>query len=353
MDRRDFLKYGALGLAGAIFPEPVSAEPGADLRIIDHPSPKRKTRPNRVSTSYIILHTTEANSSSALQHLTRYGKANYMVDTNGDIYRIMNRLQVSVGAGRSVWGGQTELDNHAINIEFVGYHNQEPTKRQYESGAQLIDELRRPRKWIGDIDVMPHSMVAYGTPNSRNKQPDDFRGRKRCGMIFAREDVRRKIGLGNGPAYDPDVHEGRLIVGDKDLYSTLFGDKIIVASSEHPDELEVILETIERGQSAWYYSGNRYADSTTTYFLRDGRVRRGDELQREGFNFKEVPPETKIAVGYIYGGHVSRERMPVDIAGKRWNFPSTIYRLPDGKIIMGDDINPRAVPPRTLVLFRR
>jgi len=349
MQRRKFLETSVSAALGVSMPNLSASN---DLEIIDYPSPKRRTRPNRISTDHIILHNTEASSISSLNSLTRFGNANYMVDGNGDVYRIMGPDQISTGAGRSMWDGKTNLDNSAINIEFVGNHNREPTSRQLQSGKELIEELRSVRGWIGDRDIMPHSMIAYGAPNRWHER--SHRGRKRCGMLFAKENVRDALGLSAAPNYDPDVRSGRLVVADPYLEDVLYGDGQATTSSvEHSDEPEEVISTITPGESPWTYAGREFADSTTTYFLNDGRVRRGDELEREGFDFDSVQPGTRIAAGYVFGGHISPGRTAYQIAGRKWNLPSTIYRLPNGEIKTGDDMSENTIPQRSLILFRR
>ena len=371
MNRRDFLGITASGLVGLLapnfvqagsglfVPEPFEAETISGLNVIDHPSPKRKTRANRLSTDYIILHTTEGGLKGSLEKNTRLGEANYMVDTNGDTYRIMNPYQISKGSGRSMWRGKTNLDNHAINIEFVGYHNRELTKSQIKNGRKLISELRKVHPSIRNEDVMPHSMVAYGRPNKWHRK--SHRGRKRCGMFFATDDLRGSLGIGKDSSYDPDVSAGRLVVADPYLEHVLYGESesthqkpvAPVEHSDEPDEPENAIELIKKGDSVWDYAGDDYADSTTVYFLNDGRVRRGDELKRQRFNFNVIQPGTRVAVGYTYGGNITKDRNAYEVAGRNWNLPSTIYRLPDGKIMTGDDISEKSIPKGTIILFRK
>ena len=360
LDRRDFLRVGtaaAAGLAGLLMPEVMEAV-APSLKIIESVSPKRRTRANRLSTDYILLHTTEAPSKNSLNSLTRWGEANYMVDTNGDVYRIMKPNQISLGAGRSMWDGRTNLDNHAVNVEFVGYHTNKPTWGQIKNGAELIAELKRAYK-VKDERVMPHSMVAYGRPN--RWQEDSHRGRKRCGMLFAQDDLRNQLGLKNCPKVDPDVEDGRLAVADRYLQEVLYHDRqpiirlpsrveVVDESSERPENA---VSTIKAGESAWTYAGKEFADSTTTYFLPDGRVRRGDELSKERFDFSEVEPGTRVAAGFVYGGHISRNRSAYSVVGRRWNLPSTIYRLPNGRIMTGDDVSQSSIPNGTTILFRK
>src|SRR5688572_26511608 len=111
VDRRVFLGKLGLAMAGtAAFG--ISPEEAEAYELLDSRSPKRRTRAKRRDTKYVVLHTTEANGTSSLNSLTRYGTANYMVDTNGKVYRIMNPDQIAIGSGRSMWKGKTNLDEY-------------------------------------------------------------------------------------------------------------------------------------------------------------------------------------------------------------------------------------------------
>ena len=370
MDRREFLRLGSAGLAGLLVPNwakagsellvPEEYLEQSGLNIIDHPSPHRKTRATRKSTDYFLLHTTEAPSRNSLNSLARYGEANYMVDTNGDVYRIMLHNQISMGAGRSMWDGRTNLDNHAINIEFVGYHNKSPTSKQLSSGKELIRQLKGLHRNVGNQDMMPHSMVAYGAPNKWHRR--SHRGRKRCGMLFANEDVRDALGIGSAPTSDPDVTQGRLAVADSYLQKILYGternitrqvEQEVITPAEISEEPERVISTIGKGESVWRYAGDEYASPTTIYFMNNGMVRRGDELRRQGFNFNSIQEGTRVATGYTYGGHINGNRSAYSVVGNDWNLPSTFYRLPNGEIKSGDEIDAKTIPSGTLVLFRR
>jgi N-acetylmuramoyl-L-alanine amidase len=357
IDRRGFLIQvlaGALIAALTLFPKKAEA-----VRIFDVKSPKRRTRPRRKSTRFIILHTTEADGSGTLETITRRGAANYVVDPGGRIYRIMGRTQVSIGCGRSMWSGLTNLDNHSINIEAVGYHDRPLTRQQMESLRYLLKILMRSYG-ISTRNVMPHSQVAYGRPNRWYRR--SHRGRKRCGMIFATGPIRKRLGLSDKARYDPDVHARRLSVADDYLEEVLYGkigelEPSVVTANATPaaqdaEDEDVTVRTVEKGQTAWEYAGDEYADETTIYLLADGRIRRGDELLQEEFDFQNIQPGTRIAVGYVYGGYVTKERTSYSIAGKGWNNPDTLYII-DGKIITGDEVSDEKIPVGTLLLFRR
>jgi len=90
--------------------------------------------------------------------------------------------------------------------------------------------------------------------------------------------------------------------------------------------------------------------------LPNGLVRTGAELQRHSAGRKileNLPAGTRLLVGYIYGGYVKNRRPPSSIAGEKWNYPSTYYRNPDGSIVSGDEVDPRAVLAGTRVFYQR
>jgi hypothetical protein len=258
-----------------------------------------------------------------------------------------------------MWAGLSNLDNHAINIEVVGYHHRPPTPKQEASLRMLLSTLKREYR-IHDKNIVPHSQVAYGRPNKWHRR--SHRGRKRCGMLFATVSLRKKLGLSEKPAFDPDVEARRLVVADGYLEDVLYGrmsrsEPAMIAVRATPpaaigedDEIEV--RTVEKGQTVWSYAGDEYAQETTIYLFMDGQVKRGDELLRENFDFNSLQPGTRIAIGYIFGGDVTKERTAFSVVGKDWNRSDTLY-ITGGKITPGDEISAATIPLGTVILFRR
>ncbi len=191
-------------------------------------SPRNAERPLRRATQYIILHTTEAPTISSLNKLSANGECHYLVDTRGKIYRIVDVRKTAYHCGLSMWNNQTKIDEVSVGIEITGYHDKPLTQAQYESVKELVRQLKSRYK-LTDDRVLPHSMVAYGNPNKW--QPKCHRGRKRCGMFFAQDNIRRRLGLTLRPKYDPDVRAGRLRVADAYLESVLFKGRIAVNDS--------------------------------------------------------------------------------------------------------------------------
>lgn len=383
---------------------------GKGFEISSYYSPRNRERPPRTGTEYIILHTTEGPDRGSLNKVRRNGEAHYFITTNGHVYRIISKERVAFHAGRSMWRGKTDIDNCSIGIEVVGYHNKNITTAQYQALRELLRQLQAIYR-IPDERVLTHSMVAYGAPNRWHKQ--SHRGRKRCGMLFARESVRKKLGLDKKPAYDPDVKAGRLVVGDRDLAMVLYGRArgvktavgrfakdeaniissgrtawdiarerynspsviyrfpdgkefrgnqisdwntipagtiVILGESQRENEVEEIKEIGRNGRTAQEVAGDEYDSVTTIYFFPDGRIRRGDELNKK--ELASLPVKTGVLVGYIDGGYITVKRSAFDICGSRWNLPDTFYRLSDGSILSGSVISAKSIPRNTRVFFK-
>jgi N-acetylmuramoyl-L-alanine amidase len=397
--------------AGLAFALPEAAAQG--LKISDRYSPLNHKRPLRPQTRYIILHTTEGDLRGSLRKVRRYGEAHYFVTPGGEVYRIIDRRKIATHAGRSMWEGRSTLDNFSIGIEVVGFYDREITEAQSAALRELLRQLKSLYS-IKDGNILTHSMVAYGRPNRFH--PKKHRGRKRCGMIFAHPDVRRRLGLSAGPARDPDVAARRLVVADPELHRFLYqpppvltatsGNPMVIAAGvnawrvarekyndpatvyvfpdgtrfrgteirewdnipagtavlfleddqEREQEFEGFLEIGKDGNTPADLAGDLYADATTIYFLPDGLIRTGAELSRTASlrRLLDAPPKgTRVLVGYIYGGYVQKSRSASRIAGTKWNYPSTFYRLPDGRILSGDEVDDKAIPARTLVFMMR
>ncbi len=340
------------------------AGPAAGLVIKDYISPRDRERPARPYTRYIILHTTEGNDR-ALGKLYRNGEAHYLVTRNGVVYRIVRQNKVAYHSGRSMWEGRSGIDNHALGIEVVGYHNKTITPAQTVALRDLLTQLQT-RYGVPDDKVLTHSMVAYGNPNPWHKKP--HRGRKRCGMLFARRDLRRQLGLTSQPSYDPDVRAKRLVVGDPYLASVLYGNV-----AEQASALTRLTSTaagpnvITRGQSAWDVAGDDYNDPQTRYIFPDGREQSGAEIKdwtampigtRVVLPDEACPEDASPAAGSAGAAPAGLRTVGAggatvqSIAGAEYNRASTIYFLPGGKVARGDELGAAAlqVPAQTQVL---
>jgi N-acetylmuramoyl-L-alanine amidase len=337
-----------------------SASRAAAFDIRDALSPRNAERPLRRYTRYIVLHTTEAPDKSSLNKVRERGEAHYVVSTAGVVYRVVDRKRVAYHAGRSMWDGKTDLDRYSIGIEVVGYHDRDLAPAQYRALHELLRQLRRLYR-IPDQRVLTHSMVAYGAPNRWHRRP--HRGRKRCGMQFATDSVRHKLGLRRKPAYDPDVRAGRLVEADPYLARVLYGRE---AESSAPrkstrDDPAADPRVIVAGRSAWDIARERYNRADTVYVFPDGQRRRGDQIG----DWRAVPSGTRVLTGAGEAPAATAEegRLPVlgrdgatasEIAGEAYNRSTTFYRLPDGRVLSGARMTAaefKKMPAGTLALI--
>ncbi len=352
-------------------------------------SPHNRERPRRAVTRYIVLHTTEGSSRGALTKLRREGEAHYLVTESGRVLRIIQKDRVAYHAGTSMWRGQRGLDRISLGIEVAGRHDRELRPAQIRALRELLRQLKSVYR-ISDDRVLSHSMVAYGRPNKYHRYR--HRGRKRCGMLFGDLELRAKLGLGPGPATDPDVAAGRLRVADRRLFRRLFPprpDPARVASAKQtrrappqrtpvaePDAPVVAAKTAERSpqpephgarggkrledvrvvthrwRSAKALVGEDWDRETTIYLFPSGLVRTGEELRRdpEGRRLLQALPRgTRVVAHRRFGGYVGARRAPSDIAGHRWNDPETLYRFPDGRLVPGHRVDAGRVPKSTMV----
>lgn len=376
------LVVGATALLGT------AEDSNAEYKLVQKLSPFNDKRPIRPETEFIVLHKTETNNHSTVDFIQKHGLANFVVDRAGTVYQTIASDRLAKHAGRSMWNGKPNTDNYSLGIEVVGMHDEDITEPQYVALKELLEDLQGNYN-IPDKNVVSHSMIAYGAPNKY--QHENHRGRKRCGMLFQLDEVRNKLGLTDKQKTDPDVNAGRLTIADSYLFKVLYGKPIVSyaktetvkvekqtpRSTPRPLEKTIEIPKIDvakktedslvrnynsegfegfreigkDGNTAWSIARNDYASKDTIYFLPNGYVRRGDELNKTTLN--SIPVGTKVLTGYIYGGHVSADRSAWSICKGRWNFPDTFYRLPSGEVMSGDQIDQGAIKPGTLVLFRR
>jgi N-acetyl-anhydromuramyl-L-alanine amidase AmpD len=374
----------------------------------DFRSPRNKERRLRKATTLVVLHTTEAHAKSSLNKLSERGEAHYCVVENGTVYRIIDRDREAFHAGRSMWNGKEDCDTYAIGIEVVGHHDQAVTLQQLEALRQLLAKLKQMYR-LGDAQIVCHSHVAYGAPNTWHKKK--HRGRKRCGMLFAMPSVRAKLGLSARPASDPDLKAKRLVQGDSYLQSVLYGSvdtmtsqyggrKAIVAVPAKPAASSVPPKTVPPKTVAQKPSPKPAPPPVVKPPLivpssAQPTKPKADSSDEGGILSMLVPPvfkkKAKLVIpetpapaeppsspvlelpkdlqigrmgdsirdlksletlpGYVKGGPVSPELSPYKIAGAAWKSPTTYYYL-RGKITPGNKIDEKSVECGTLIFYK-
>lgn len=113
---------------------------------------------------YIILHhtaTAEGSIKSVLKTLTVGAvSVQYVVDTNGDVYKIGEDKDILWHAGRSAWWNLTDMNRYSIGIEIVwpledGWF----TDEQRKSVGKLVVELAR-KYGIGKGNILRHKDIS-------------------------------------------------------------------------------------------------------------------------------------------------------------------------------------------------
>lgn len=380
-------------------------------------SPLNNKRPFRSSTHYIILHTTEGNLDGSLRKVHRYGEAHYCVAPTGKIYRIIDRKRIATHAGRSMWNGKTTLDNISIGIEVVGFHDKDITPAQCAALKELLRQLKkiyriqdknvlthsmvaygrpnrfhqkqhRGRKRCGMILSHPDVRKKLGLAAGPTRDPDVTAKRLAvadpdlhrflykpprvlAALAASKEQQSMVIAKGNNAwriardQYDSPhtlyvYPDGKKLRGSeiREWNTIPAGTRVTFLDEDQAreQEFEGFLEIGKDGSSARDLAGDLYADATTIYFFPGGLIRTGAELNASASHRKLLnnPPKgTRVLVGYIYGGYVQKGRTASRIAGRKWNYPSTFYRLPNGRIMSGDEIGKTKIPARTLVFMMK
>ena len=362
----DYVVIAALVLCTGIFPAISLEALGARKTrpfIIDyqHHLNKRFKKVPRSSTRFIIIHTSEAGLDSTLRTLSmgksvgRYrtlgGHAHYAIARDGQVYRALHHRYRADHAGLSMWNGLEDISSHALGIELVGYHYGTITPQQYQSLSRLLEILQRVYQ-VPDKNVLTHSQVSYGKPNTWFKRP--HRGRKRCALNFERE----KAGLKDRWAYDPDVRAGRL-ARDRHIYAMFYKkpgqplqqEKVTVPAAADPEPpgkiaaLPNLTNIISRYNTAWNIAGEDFDDPTTLYVLPGGQAVRGDQVEKQ-VGWDRIPSGTKVLLNQPQD--VEKEKGPIFLVNKEytaWSFagpdyskPTTFYFLPNGEIKTGTHI---------------
>lgn len=363
-------------------------------------SPRNAERAVRKATTLVVLHTTEAGSSSSLRKLSERGEAHYCVVENGTVYKIVDRDREAFHAGRSMWNGREDCDKYSVGIEVVGYHDKPITGLQLDALKELIAELKKTYK-LTDDKFVTHSQVAYGAPNKWH--PKKHRGRKQCGMLFAMPSVRARLGLKKRMAIDPDVRAKRLVVGDKYLEGVLYGKTDTMKGKlPGPGAAAPKSEGVFAGIGA-FLAGTPKAE-TQKAEAKEAEVKKTEakkpepkkpepkkaevkkpepkvaeakkpEAKKPAAKKAPVPvtppssnqllgadgkpkhvPRTKAELdaleGYTVGGPIGPGVTAIKIAGAAWRKPTTYYLIRN-RVIPGDKIDEKHIEKGTMVYFKK
>lgn len=125
-----------------------------------------KNKSNWVNTcEFVILHHTATKENTikwVLNTLTVGAvSCHYVVDTNGDIYKIWNDKDILWHAWESAWKGKTNLNRYSIGIEIVGPLSDGGfTDAQRATVASLVQELCAKYK-IPQDKILRHKDISW------------------------------------------------------------------------------------------------------------------------------------------------------------------------------------------------
>lgn len=88
----------------------------------------------------------------------------------------------------------------------------------------------------------------------------------------------------------------------------------------------------------------------TIYVSPDGSYVRGDQLDAE--KLAALSPDARVFNGYKVGGPITARNPAFSICGSSWNDGSTYYLFPTGDLVAGDKVDPKKIPPKTMVLYK-
>jgi N-acetylmuramoyl-L-alanine amidase len=283
----------------------------------------------RKETHYIIVHDTESRLPSALRtlsrgkirhgrYITHGGHAHFLVGKNGTVYRILDSKYWANHAGVSMWEGLEDLSDYSVGIELEGYHNVPFSEEQYKSLRRLIKQLQE-KYGIDDQQVLEHYRVAYSKPNRYHKSKQ--RGRKLDPGPGNFD--RRKAGLNEVLQKDPDVLAGRIRESPELMKAS--GTTLLVTDEIEEDEgsADVSEESrsrkIARGQTAWQITRSQYNAPTTLYRLPNGTTLRGDQVN----DWSKLVPGTEVQLGVALAPAAIQGEVSVPTVQEGARFPVT------------------------------
>lgn len=198
--------------------------------------------------------------------------------------------------------------------------------------------------------------------NQADSEPDaNIVSKERSAWFIARSNYNKATTLYTFP-------DGSKITGDRVLNWSAIqpGTKVTtieedsaIESKNFESDAEVVTradfkEIGKDGRTAFQIARREYASERTIYFFPDGRVLDGRDLYNNNrYLLTHLPLKTKIILGYISAGEITRQRLPFSISKSRWNSPTTIYRYANGQVITGDEIKAAAIPIGTYMFFEQ
>ena len=136
------------------------------MKFIEAPSPNFDERGRPVDA--IILHytgmRTGAEALARLRDPAAKVSAHYMIEENGDAYRLVDEAKRAWHAGRALWKGDSDINARSVGIEIVNpgheFGYRDFPAAQIDTVVALVKEIRMrfsiaPARVLGHADVAP------------------------------------------------------------------------------------------------------------------------------------------------------------------------------------------------------
>ena len=139
------------------------------ITTIDTPSPNFSQRPEGVMPDMIVIHYTDMPTAfDALTHLQKpesQVSAHYLIDEEGQVYKIVEEENRAWHAGVSYWDKRENINDHSIGIELAnpGHSNGYVPfpAPQMKALSKLCKDIIR-RRGILPHNIVGHSCIAPG-----------------------------------------------------------------------------------------------------------------------------------------------------------------------------------------------
>ncbi|MGA8170500.1 MAG: N-acetylmuramoyl-L-alanine amidase [Methylocystis sp.] len=171
-------------------------------RVVPSPNHGERLRP----ISMLILHYTGMPTAASALDLLRSAEAevsaHYFVDEDGGVLQLVPETRRAWHAGKSFWGGETDVNSASIGVEIVHPGHDDPRpypQRQIAAVAALARDICA-RRGIAKTRVLAHSDIAI----TRKVDPGEF---------FP-WNALADAGVGHYVAPAPIVGEEALAIGD-------------------------------------------------------------------------------------------------------------------------------------------
>ena len=152
----------------------VAVAGGAELRVTLQPvwmkSPAHSSRGKGID--MIVVHHTDCNRQIALDTFMSEKGPHYMIDTDGQVLKLVQESQAAWHAGPSYWAGRQSVNANSIGIEIVNIHDPY-SEAQYKSLLNLLDALLAANPGVDRWNIVGHSDISLGDDGVLGRKSGD------------------------------------------------------------------------------------------------------------------------------------------------------------------------------------